>query len=147
MRLRIHFTIPAAIVCILLARRAPAPYSRVGPGEIYPDPGRTPGAANREVTQGNIRDNICNRGWSTRQIRPPEEYTSKLKREQLPEYGDTVHQTRAQLLNPRTGKVETTRCLAHSDNMACYEEDHLISLENGETPRTPGIYDPCHSIR
>jgi hypothetical protein len=25
----------------------------------------------------------------------------------------------------------------HSDNMACYEEDHLISLENGGNPTDP----------
>ncbi len=137
MKIRKYSTILAALVCILLARGAPAPSSRVGPGEIYPDPGRTPGAANPEVTQTNIKENICNRQWSTRQIRPPEEYTSKLKRKQLREYGDTVHQIRAQLMNPTTGKVDTTRCVVHSDNMACYEEDHLISLENGGNPTDP----------
>ncbi len=26
-------------------------------------------------------------------------------------------------------------CMLHSDNMGCYEEDHLISLENGGHPR------------
>jgi hypothetical protein len=108
-KIRMYSTILAALVCILLARGAPAPSSRVGPGEIYPDPGRTPGAANPEVTQKNINDNICNRRWSTRQIRPPEEYTYNLKRKQLREYGDSVHQTRAQLINPTSGKVETTR--------------------------------------
>jgi hypothetical protein len=110
---------------------------RIGPAEIYPDVGRTPGAGNPKVTQENIQDNICNREWSTRLIRPPAEYTSKLKRKQLREYGDTVHQTRAELIIPNTGKVDTTRCVAHSDNMACYEEDHLISLEDGGDPTDP----------
>ena len=50
---------------------------------------------------------------------------------------DTVHQTRAELVNPSTGKLDTTRCLAHSDNMACYEEDHLIPLEDGGDPTDP----------
>ena len=27
--------------------------------------------------------------------------------------------------------------MEHSDNMACYEEDHLISLENGGDPTDP----------
>src|ERR1019366_2592630 len=137
MKIRIPFTIPVALVCILLAQGAQPKSSRIGPPEIYPDPVRTPGAANPQVTQGNIQDNICNRQWSTKQIRPPSAYTSKLKRKQLREYGDTVHQTRAELINPSTGKVDTTRCVAHSDNMACYEEDHLISLENGGDPTDP----------
>jgi hypothetical protein len=98
---------------------------------------RTPGAANSQVTQRNIQDNICNPDWSTKLIRPPSEYTSRLKRKQLKQYGDTVHQTRAELVSPITGKVDTTRCVAHSDNMACYEEDHLISLEDGGDPTDP----------
>ena len=98
---------------------------------------RTPGAANPDVTQHNIQDTICNRQWSTKEIRPPAEYTSKLKRKQLREYGDTFHQTRAELINPSTGKADTNRCVAHSDNMACYEEDHLISLEDGGNPTDP----------
>jgi hypothetical protein len=110
---------------------------RVGPAEIYPDAARTPGARNPKVTQGNIQDNICNTKWSTRLIRPPAGYTNKLKRQQLRQYGDTVHQTRAELVNPNTGKVDTTRCAAHSDNLACYEEDHLISLEDGGDPTDP----------
>ena len=105
--------------------------------EIYPDPARTPGAANPQVTQRNIKDNICNPNWSAKLIRPRSEYTSRLKRKQLREYGDTVHQTRAELVNLSTGKVDTTRCVAHSDNMACYEEDHLIPLEHGGDPTDP----------
>ncbi len=137
MKMRVHFTIPMALVCILLVHGARAQSSRVGPSDIYPDPVRTPGAANPQVTQENIKDNICNRQWSTKQIRPPAEYTTKLKMNQLQEYGDTVHQARAQLVNPSTGKVDTTKCVAHSDNPACYEEDHLISLENGGDPKDP----------
>jgi hypothetical protein len=97
----------------------------------------TPGAANPEVTQRNIQDTICSRRWSTKLIRPPAGYTSRLKRKQLREYGDTVHQARAELINPNTGKVEITRCVPHSDNMACYEEDHLIPLEDGGDPTDP----------
>jgi hypothetical protein len=48
-----------------------------------------------------------------------------------------VHQTRAELVNSSTGKVDTTRCVARSDNMACYEEDHLISIEDGGDPTDP----------
>jgi hypothetical protein len=97
----------------------------------------TPGVANPDITQHNIQDNICNRQWSTKLIRSPSGYTSRLKRKQLRRYGDTVHQTRAELINPSTGKVDTTRCVIHSDDMACYEEDHLISLEIGGHPTDP----------
>ena len=137
MKMKIQFSVPVALACILLAHGAQPPSGRIGPSEIYPDSTMTPGAANPEVTQHNIQDTICSRQWSTKQIRPPSEYTTKLKRKQLRRYGDTVHQTRAKLINPNTGKVDTTRCVAHSDNMACYEEDHLISLENGGDPMDP----------
>ncbi len=76
MKTQIRFAFPVALVCILLAHGARSPSSRIGPGDIYPDPVRTPGAADPQVTQQNIRDNICNRQWSTKQIRPPAEYTS-----------------------------------------------------------------------
>ena len=109
MKMQIRFSVPLALTCILLAHGAPPPSGRIGPPEIYPDPVRTPGAANPDITQQNIRNNICSRQWSTKQIRPPSEYTSKLKRKQLREYGDRVHQTRAELINPSTGKVDTTR--------------------------------------
>jgi len=137
MKMQIRFSVLVALTCILLAQGAQPKSGRIGPAEIYPDSKLTPGAANPDVTQGNIQDNICSRQWSTKQIRPPSEYTTKLKRKQLRRYGDTVHQTRAKLINPNTGKVDTTRCVAHSDNMACYEEDHLISLENGGDPMDP----------
>jgi hypothetical protein len=48
-----------------------------------------------------------------------------------------VHQTRAELISAETGKVDTARCVVHSDNMACYEENHLISLEDGGDPMDP----------
>src|ERR1035441_9151866 len=137
MRIRIISVIFSAAVSMLLAGAPPAQPHRIGPAELYPDPVMTPGAANPDITQHNIQDNICSRRWSTKQIRPPSAYTSKLKRKQLRQYGDTVHQTRAELINPSTGKVDSTRCVMHSDNMACYEEDHLISLENGGDPTDP----------
>jgi hypothetical protein len=137
MRTRSLFPILAVGIGTLLAHAPQAQPHRIGPAEIYPDPVRTPGAANPEVTQRNIGDTICSRRWSTKLIRPPAQYTSRLKRKQLREYGGTVHQARAELINPNTGKVDTTRCVAHSDNMACYEEDHFIPLEDGGDPTDP----------
>jgi hypothetical protein len=134
----ISLAIFAAGMGVLLGHAPPAQPRRIGPADIYPDPARTPGAANRQVTQRNIQDNICNPQWSTKLIRPPSEYTSRLKRKQLRENGPTVHQTRAELIDRDTGKADTTRCVAHSDNMACYEEDHLIPLEDGGDPTDPG---------
>ena len=125
------------MLCILMAQASQAKSGRNGPADIYPDPARTPGAANPHVTQRNIQDTICNPQWSTKLIRPPSEYTSRLKRKQLREYGDAVHQTRAELINPKTGKVDTTRCVARSNNMACYEEDHLVPLEDDGDPVDP----------
>jgi hypothetical protein len=137
MKARILIASLAAGIGILVAHVPPAQPRRIGPAEIYPDPVRTPGAANPQVTQRNIGDTICSRHWSTKLIRPPAQYTGRLKRRQLREYGDTVRQARAQLVNPSTGKVDTTRCVARSDNPACYEEDHLIPIEDGGDPTDP----------
>jgi hypothetical protein len=49
-----------------------------------PDSHRTPGALNPMVTQETI-GSICVRGW-TRTVRPPQEYTSALKGQQVREF-------------------------------------------------------------
>lgn len=77
-----------------------------------PNPSLTPGARNPQVTQGNIRETICRRGF-TRSIRPPEWYTERLKRAQIRQYG-------------------------YSDyRLSAYAEDHLIPLELGGSPTSP----------
>jgi hypothetical protein len=75
-----------------------------------PDPQRTPGAVNPEVTQGAIDRTICVRGW-TRTVRPPQNYTYALKRQQIAGYADR--------------------------RAADYEEDHLIPLSLGGAPYDP----------
>ncbi len=85
----------------------------VGPTDIYPDPARTPGATNPDITQQNIRETICNPRWSTKSVRPDENYTHRLKVEQIAEYG-------------------------YSDSrLRDYEEDHFIPLELGGNPTDP----------
>jgi hypothetical protein len=120
-RLLIVFAIVLAAV-IYYARNAPpprpngiatSPTERAGPADIYPQAALTPGATNPEITQQNIDETICNPHWSTRRIRPPEEYTYRLKREQIGEYHDA------------------------DTNARDYEEDHLIPLELGGSPTDP----------
>ncbi len=48
MRIGIHFAIFAAGIGLVLAGVPPARQHRIGPADIYPDPVRTPGAANPE---------------------------------------------------------------------------------------------------
>lgn len=83
----------------------------IGSGAVLPNPARTPGAANPQVTQSDIYSTICVSGW-TSTVRPPSSYTTDLKEQQLASgyayRGD---------MNP-------------SD----YEEDHLIPLELGGAP-------------
>jgi hypothetical protein len=90
-----------------------SPGRRLGPDDIYPRADLTPGAANPDVTQENLAQTICNPRWSTKSIRPREEYTNRLKHEQIEEYHDTD-------TDPRD-----------------YEEDHLIPLEVGGNPNDP----------
>ncbi|MFI5259258.1 MAG: hypothetical protein ACHQ01_06590 [Candidatus Limnocylindrales bacterium] len=95
---------------IAIARPGPVSAADRLPGE--PDPALTPGALNPSVTQATIRSTICVSGW-TATIRPPSDYTTGLKIEQIRQYG-------------------------YSDNStADYEEDHLISLELGGSPTDP----------
>jgi SH3 domain-containing protein len=101
----------------------PAP-TRLGPPEIYPDSAKTPGFANPDVTQDNIAENLCNPTWSTSTIRPPTSYTNPLKQNQMQQYSDTLSDPNA-------------ACMLSSNNKSCYEEDHLISLENSGHPWDP----------
>jgi hypothetical protein len=72
----------------------------------------TPGAINPAVTQANIHATICRPRW-TRTVRPPEEYTERLKHLQIREYRYRDRRLRD------------------------YEEDHLIPLELGGAPASP----------
>ena len=85
---------------------------RVGPTSLYPDPNRTSGSVNPEITQSNIRETICNPNWSTRLIRPPESYIARVKTLQIEAW-------------------------ALPGTKSDYEEDHFISLELGGNPRDP----------
>jgi len=85
------------------------PPARVGDAQIYPKSELTPGKADPTVTQDNIVQNICNKGWSTASVRPPVTVTNKIKRQTMQAYGFT-------------------------DAANHYELDHLISLQNGGCP-------------
>jgi hypothetical protein len=77
-----------------------------------PDPSITPGAIDTSITQANIQQTICVKGY-TKRVRPPAHYTNKLKKRQLRQYG-------YEDLNPKH-----------------FEEDHLIPLEIGGNPHDP----------
>ena len=79
---------------------------KAGPWWAYPDPIRTPGLPNPQITQSNVEETICNPDWDKTAFRPASSYTTRLKREQMQAWG----------------LPGTT-----SD----YEEDHFISLELG----------------
>lgn len=104
--MKLHFTRFLLLPVTLLA------FSSSVWSSDLPDPVITPGAIDSSVTQDNIRDTICVKGYA-KTVRPPAYYTSKLKKQQISQYGydDT---------NPKH-----------------YEEDHLISLEIGGNPRDP----------
>lgn len=77
-----------------------------------PNPRLTPGALNPAVNSHDLYRTICHRGW-TRTVRPPENYTERLKRRQIREYGYSNHR------------------------LSAYELDHLVSLELGGSPSSP----------
>ena len=118
------FFIIIAVIIVLWLERAQSPTKQsigpvesaethLGPADIYPDPERTPGAINPDITQENIRQTICNPRWSTKSVRPAASYTHQLKVEQIREY-------------------------AYPDSsLKDYEEDHFIPLELGGNPTDP----------
>lgn len=77
--------------------------------DYIPDHQRTPGALDRKITQGSIAETICVPGW-TATVRPPTSYTNRLKAQQM----------RAEHL---------------PGNARDYEEDHLVPLCVGGSPR------------
>ena len=77
-----------------------------------PDPVLTHGAINLNVTQENIQQTVCMKGY-TKTIRLPAHLTNKLNKRQLCEYG----------------YIDT--------NPKYYEEVHLIPLSIGGNPSDP----------
>jgi hypothetical protein len=74
-----------------------------------PDSRITPGAIDHNITQENIQQTVCQKGY-TKTVRPPAYFTNKLKKTQIREYQYPDH-------DPKH-----------------YEEDHLIPLNIGGAP-------------
>ena len=96
----------------VLAILTSTPNSQCHTDGILPDPACTPGAIDPAVTQENIYQTICVKGYTTT-VRPPVGYTNALKKQQITAYGYT------------------------DTNLRDYEEDHLISLELVGNPTDP----------
>jgi len=77
-----------------------------------PDPRITPGAVDHNITQANIQQTVCQKGY-TKTVRPPAYFTNKLKKTQIRQYGYPDQ-------DPRH-----------------FEEDHLIPLNIGGAPDNP----------
>ena len=93
--------------CALLIVAAAHFYSAAaGP---LPNANLTPGMTNPAVTQDNIQETICVKGW-TDTIRPTTSYTNKLKAKQIGQYH------------------------YKDKKLSSYEEDHFIPLELGGHP-------------
>jgi hypothetical protein len=103
-RVLVATTILGVVLAVLLVWRSAATHAPA----LKASWTRTPGVLNPDVRQDTIGQTICVSGW-TRTIRPPTEYTSALKIEQMREYGV-------------------------GGDPSGYQEDHLISLELGGHP-------------
>src|SRR4030095_13072780 len=79
--------------------------------QYIPGHERSPGAIYPYVTQDNIKETACVASW-TRRVRPSSSYTTRLKVQQMREFG-------------------LARDIDHSD------EDHLVPLCVGGHPRDP----------
>jgi len=111
---QVRVTLPDVAVAVLVLGLATLSLVRFGGAEapvVVASPALTPGSLNPDVTQDTIAATICVRGW-TATVRPPTDYTNRLKAEQMPLYGET-------------------------GSPSGYQEDHLISLELGGDPTDP----------
>ena len=96
----------------------PAPGSaRVGDTSIYPDPKLTPGKADVTVTQENLAENICNKHWTTGQVRPHTSVTRNIK-------------------------VKTMKAYGFTDVASHFELDHLISCRTADVPIASRTFGP-----
>ena len=122
---RLKPALASAVLAVLLA--GPGMASAVTPAAGVlrtglPNHALTPGVYNPSVTQATIHRTICVSGWTTK-VRPPTSYTTPLKRRQLVAYGFVDR------------------------NVAHYEEDHLVSLELGGSPRsTKNLFPEPHHV-
>ncbi len=105
-------SIPTATPTVASSTPPPHTPTRCESKNGLPDPICTPGVTDPRVTENNLEETICKKGY-TATIRPPVEYTNKLKLAQMEAYG-----------------------YAGQDPHG-YEEDHLISLELGGAPADP----------
>ena len=94
-----------------------AAYAAVPTASVKPNALVTPGVINPNVTQANIKSNVCKANW-TATVRPTVTYTNKLKA--------------AQLATTYKSFVAIYGAAASG-----YEEDHLISLQLGGSPTDP----------
>ena len=78
---------------------------RVGPSYLYPDHATAPGLVNPDITQANLNQTICSPTWSTKTIRPPVTYTSRLKQQQL------AHATDKNLITSSRSSWAATRAI------------------------------------
>jgi len=78
-------------------------------GDLPPD--SVPGAINPNVTQDNLATTVCVPNW-TKTVRPPANYTNKLKLEQM-------------------------KALGLPGKPSDYEEDHRVDLACGGNPTSP----------
>ena len=88
-------------------------FSNVAGASDLPDPSLTPGVTDLNISQQNIQSTVCVKGY-TKTVRPPAQYTNKLKKRQIRQYG------------------------YDDQNPKHYEEDHLIPLSIGGDPRATG---------
>ncbi len=71
-----------------------------------PNPQFTPGATDPYITQQNIHQTVCIKGY-TKTIRPPAHWTNKLKKRQIREYG---YEDR----NPKHYEEDSRLCVTRS---------------------------------
>jgi len=94
-----------------------AAYAAVPTASVKPNALVTPGVINPNVTQANIKSNVCKANW-TATVRPTVTYTNKLKATQLA----TTYKSFVAI---------------YGASPSGYEEDHLISLQLGGSPTDP----------
>ena len=112
-----------AIAAMLTTTEAVGQVHHTGAAQMYPNPTHTPGAANPAITQSNVAQTICHKGWDTGSVRD---------KTTTPEQKATTYETYG-IPRPPHDTGQDQEC----------ELDHLISIENGGADSLNNIWPEC----
>ena len=118
------------------------------PPGVLPRHDLTPGATDPRVTQGNIRNTICRRGYPAT-VRPPFEYTNAMKHLLMRIYGEGAAFTITNLITLylwNWAAVRTARPIS-GRNLGTYSQGRVRRMRSKTTCTIKSVLARCRYLR